>query len=75
MGVRWDNVFRLVIKELRGLRTDPVLLFLIAYAFTVAVYAMATGSKTEVQHAPVGIVDEDHSELSCLGIATADGSP
>jgi ABC-2 type transport system permease protein len=51
-------------KELRGLRADPVLLFLIAYAFSAAVYMMATGAKTEVENASVGIVDEDHSELS-----------
>jgi ABC-2 type transport system permease protein len=64
MGLRWDNIFWLGTKELRGLRADPVLLFLIAYAFSVAVYMMATGSKTEVENAAVGIVDEDHSELS-----------
>jgi ABC-2 type transport system permease protein len=64
MGVRWGNIFWLGTKELRGLGADPVLLFLIAYAFSGAVYMMATGSKTEVENAPVGIVDEDHSELS-----------
>lgn len=62
--MRWDNVLWLGTKELRGLRADPVLLFLIIYAFSAAVYSMATGVKTEVQHAPVGIVDEDQSELS-----------
>jgi ABC-2 type transport system permease protein len=64
MGLRWDNIFWLGTKELRGLRADPVLVFLIVYAFSVAVYMMATGSKTEVENASVGIVDEDHSELS-----------
>jgi hypothetical protein len=64
MGVRWGNIFWLGTKELRGLRADPVLLFLIAYAFSAAVYMMATGAKTEVENASVGIVDEDHSELS-----------
>ena len=64
MGVRWDKVFWLGTKELRGLRADPVLLFLIVFAFGVGVYNMATGVKKEVENAPVGIVDEDHSELS-----------
>ena len=64
MGVRWDKVFWLGTKELRGLRADPVLLFLIAFGFGVGVYNMATGVKKEVENAPVGIVDEDDSELS-----------
>jgi ABC-2 type transport system permease protein len=64
MAIRWNNVFRLGIKELRGLRADPVLLFLIAYAFSAGVYMKATGAKTEVEHASVGVVDEDRSEFS-----------
>ena len=64
MGVWWDNILWLGIKEFRSLRADPVLLFMIAFAFTVSVYTAATGMKTEVENAPVGIVDEDHSELS-----------
>ena len=64
MGVRWDKVLWLGTKELRGLRADPVLLLFIVFVFGVAVYNLATGVKKEVEHAPVGIVDEDHSELS-----------
>ena len=64
MGVWWDNILWLGIKEFRSLRADPVLLFMIAFAFTVSVYTAATGMKTEVENAPVGIVDEDRSELS-----------
>jgi len=64
MGVCWDNILWLGIKEFRSLRADPVLLFMIAFAFTVSVYTAATGMKTEVENAPVGIVDEDRSELS-----------
>ena len=37
---------------------------MIGFAFTVAVYAVGTGAKTEVVHGAVGIVDEDRSELS-----------
>lgn len=59
-----DNVLRLGVKELRSLRADPIMLVLIAYIFTYAVYAIATGINFEVEHAAVGIVDEDRSELS-----------
>ena len=58
------NVSRLSIKELRSLRADPVLFVLIAYIFSVAVYAVATGAKLEVANASVAYVDQDRSELS-----------
>jgi ABC-2 type transport system permease protein len=64
MAMRLANVFRLGVKELYSLRTDPILLVMIVYAFTFAVYAQATGAKTEVENVAVGIVDEDASELS-----------
>jgi ABC-2 type transport system permease protein len=62
--MRLANVFRLGVKELHGLRADPVLVFFIIYSFTFAVYTVATGAKFEVEHAAVAIVDEDRSELS-----------
>ena len=40
------------------------MLLLVAYAFTVAIYAAATGASTEATNLSVGIVDEDHSDLS-----------
>jgi len=58
------NVFRLGVKELRSLRSDPVLMVLILYAFTFAVFSVAKGRKFEVEQASVAIVDEDHSALS-----------
>jgi ABC-2 type transport system permease protein len=64
MALRLTNVFRLGVKELYSLRADPILLVMIVYAFTFAVYAQATGAKTEVENVAVGIVDEDDSELS-----------
>ena len=66
MGLRThaQNIFRLVIKELRSIRADPVMLFLVVYAFTLAVYTVASGASTEVRDATVGVVDEDRSELS-----------
>jgi ABC-2 type transport system permease protein len=64
MALRPANVFRLGVKELYSLRADPILLVMIVYAFTFAVYAQATGAKTEVENVAVGIVDEDDTELS-----------
>src|SRR3984893_19263429 len=58
------NVFRLVIKELRSIRSDPTMLILVAYAFTVSVNTVATGAVTEATNLSVGIVDEDGSDLS-----------
>ncbi|WP_315766363.1 MULTISPECIES: ABC transporter permease [unclassified Bradyrhizobium] len=58
------NIYRLTIKELRSFRSDPVMLLLVAYAFTIAIYAAATGASTEAKNLSVGIVDEDHSDLS-----------
>ena len=64
MALRLSNVFRLGVKELYSLRVDPILLVMIVYALSFAVYAQATGAKFEVEHVGVGIVDEDASELS-----------
>jgi len=64
---RWDhivNTFRLVIKELRSIRSDPMMLILVAYAFTISVHTVATGALTEATNLSVGVVDEDGSELS-----------
>ena len=58
------NVFRLVIKELRSIRADPVMLILVVYAFTISVNTVASGAVTEATNLSVGIVDEDGSDLS-----------
>src|SRR5262249_28349099 len=58
------NLYRLMIKELRSIRSDPIMLALVAYSFTIAIYAVATGASTEATNLSVGIVDEDHSDLS-----------
>ncbi|MFN4230876.1 ABC transporter permease [Parvibaculum sp.] len=58
------NIFRLGVKELRSLRSDPVLVFLIVYAFSFGIYEVATGVKFEVSNASVAIIDEDRSPLS-----------
>ena len=58
------NIYRLIVKELRSIRSDPIMLVLVAYSFTVAIYAAATGASTEATNLSIGIVDEDHSDLS-----------
>jgi ABC-2 type transport system permease protein len=58
------NIFRLVIKELRSIRADPVMLILVIYAFTISVNTVASGAVTEATNLSVGIVDEDGSGLS-----------
>jgi ABC-2 type transport system permease protein len=58
------NIFRLVIKELRSIRSDPTMLILVVYAFSISVNTVATGAVTEATNLSVGIVDEDGSELS-----------
>lgn len=58
------NIFRLGIKELRSLWADKVLLVLICWVFTGAIYAASVGVSQELRNAPVAVVDEDQSQLS-----------
>ena len=58
------NIYRLAWKELRSIRADPIVLILVAYTFSLAVYTVATGASTEAKDLTVGVVDEDHSDLS-----------
>ncbi len=58
------NIFWLGTKELRSFFHDAVLLGLVVYSFSLAVVAQAESSSQEVHNASLGIVDEDHSELS-----------
>ncbi|HJW01988.1 MAG TPA: ABC transporter permease [Azospira sp.] len=61
---RLANIFRLGVKELRSLWADKVLLILICWAFTGAIYSAAKGVSQELRNAPVAVVDEDRSPLS-----------
>jgi len=58
------NIYRLGIKELRSLWRDPMMLFLILYAFSLGIYVAATAMPETLHHAPIAIVDEDQSPLS-----------
>ena len=59
-----ENIFWLGIKELRSFLHDFVLLGLVIYAFSFAVIMQAGSNSQELHNASIGIVDEDHSELS-----------
>jgi ABC-2 type transport system permease protein len=62
--MRPANIFHLGVKELRSLARDPIMLVLIVYAFSVAVYTAATAMPQTLNKAPIAVVDEDRSPLS-----------
>ncbi len=62
--MRLANILQLGIKELRGLRRDHIMVFLIFFVFTIAVYTQATVSPELLNRASISIVDEDQSQLS-----------
>jgi len=62
--IHLQNILHLLVKELRSLRADPIMLVLVVYTFSIAVYTVATGVKLEARDLTIGIVDEDQSELS-----------
>src|ERR1700757_364916 len=56
------HIFQLGIKELLSLFRDPVLIFLIFYSFTFAVYTPSKSAVMDVVNASIAIVNEDDSE-------------
>ena len=64
MNLSWNKVWRLGIKEWWSLLRDPVLLGLIVYSFTAAVYLGATAQSDTLSRTSLAIVDEDGSALS-----------
>src|SRR5271166_3395356 len=62
--MRLANILQLGIKELRGLRRDHIMVFLIFFVFTIAIYTQATVSPELLNRASISIVDEDQSQLS-----------
>lgn len=62
--MRLNNVYRLGLKELKSLRYDPVMVFMIVYCFTFAIIAPAKGVRFELKNASVAVIDEDKSQLS-----------
>ena len=61
---RLDSIFRLGLKELVSLGRDAVMVGLIVYAFTYAVFGPAKGAQMELRNAAVAVADEDRSPLS-----------
>jgi len=59
-----ENIYRLGIKELWSLVRDPMMLVLIAYSFTLAIYSAATAQPETLHKAPIAVVDSDKSTLS-----------
>lgn len=58
------NIYRLGVKELWSLWRDPMMLFLIGYTFTVAVYTAGTAMPETLHRTPIAVVDQDDSALS-----------
>jgi len=64
MNKRLVNIYLLGVKELHSLWQDKIMLFLIIYSFTFAIYVKATSTSTELHKVPIAFVDEDRSALS-----------
>ena len=64
IGRRLAIILHLGIKELRSMRRDPVMVALIVWAFSLAIYNAAHGITHELRHATVAVIDEDRSALS-----------
>ena len=63
MSKLW-HIFHLGLKELLSLARDPVLLFLIAYAFTFSVYTPSKSAVMDVVNASIALVNEDNSQAA-----------
>lgn len=57
-------IFFLGVKELRSLRRDPVMVGLIIWAFSLAIYTAANGVSHDLRNASIAVVDQDRSQLS-----------
>lgn len=64
MRRKLSNIYRLGIKELWSLWRDPIMLILIVFTFTFAIYGSASSMPETLHNAPIAIVDEDNSPLS-----------
>lgn len=62
--MRASTVLHLGVKELWSLARDRMMLGLIAFAFSVAIYTGATAMPETLNKAPIAVVDYDRSPLS-----------
>ncbi len=67
----FSNIFWLGTKELRSFFRDFVLLGLVIYTFSFAIYVQGHSNTQELHNGSVGVVDEDKSELSRQMIAVS----
>ena len=58
------NIFNLSIKELKTLFYDKVMVLLVIYSFSFAIYIGGTKTSTELHNASIAFVDSDKTELS-----------
>ena len=58
------NIFWLGLKEIRSVFSDTVMLVIIVWAFTLAIYNQAIGIGETINNASIAFVDEDNSTLS-----------
>ncbi|WP_027487823.1 ABC transporter permease [Allorhizobium undicola] len=68
-GFDTRTVFALLKKELIGLLRDRVLMGVVIYAFSLAIYAQATGLSHDLRNATIAVVDRDVSQLSTAIVA------
>jgi len=59
-----SNIYNLGFKELASVLGDKAMMVFIVWAFTGAIYLIASGASTEMHNAAVGFVDADRSQLS-----------
>lgn len=58
------NIYNLSLKELKTLFYDKVMVLLVIYSFSFAIYIGGTQTSTELHNASIAFVDNDKSELS-----------
>ena len=58
------NIYNLSIKELKTLFYDKVMVLLVIYSFSFAIYIGGTQTSTELRNASIAFVDSDKSTLS-----------
>jgi len=64
MQLSFKNILQLGIKELHSLYRDPIMLFMIFWAFSASIYIAGTSISHDLHNASIAIVDEDQSLLS-----------
>lgn len=62
--LKLQTVFELMIKEIRSIWHDKILVLILVWAFSGGIYALAAASSLELHNAPIAVVDLDQSQLS-----------